>query len=340
MLRAEGNDRASDCASILAHACPGRHGVYDDHHRLPHPLRARTAPRHASAADHRPRPADAGRAHARAAGGAQFDVERGEPCARPGEDEPRVEAHRRARRHHERARRDAHELGGVDAHTTVTVVPKPEGTRAAREERAAIAHPRGKTRASMATPLYFPPFFRVERRVVLVGPDGNVYTDLESAWRSVGHKDAPGLGEDVNERMSSDLEQLVAAAVLCAKADAESTDDLSSSLVGQRVSVYWKHDRRTYLGTISDQDATSGHVHVIYDDGDEYWESEWSSIATCRRALGCPKPDKHVGRCPCASKKRARDQPVLVSSRKRLTTRKLGANDGWGDGCARNWCSS
>lgn len=104
--------------------------------------------------------------------------------------------------------------------------------------------------------------------------------------------------------------------------DGEGTDlpaQLSSdeSLVGERVSVYWRGDKKSYVGTITAVDPIKG-AFVTYDDGDAKWEEHWQLLTAgpCQRMRGCPKLAGHFGRCP-GSKMPKRPRPEADEGEKK-----------------------
>ena len=48
--------------------------------------------------------------------------------------------------------------------------------------------------------------------------------------------------------------------------------------IGRRVKVYWDGEGCHFQGTVTEQDQ-QGRVKVSYDDGDEHWEDNWSTVA-------------------------------------------------------------
>ena len=117
------------------------------------------------------------------------------------------------------------------------------------------------------------------------------------------------------------------------------------SLTQKPVKVWWDGDKRYYQGKILKRG-----VLIKYTDGEVGWASSYESddeseeIVPCKRTPGCPKQAGHVGRCraPCFSSglnKRSLCQTVESNSSKRLRSepRRLGHNDSWGLGAARDW---
>ena len=136
---------------------------------------------------------------------------------------------------------------------------------------------------------------------------------------------------------------------LTASTTAPQLENKADSLTERRVQVWWCGDKRFYKGRI----VKTG-VFIKYDDGQAQWESNYESDdesdetvdSQCKRTPGCLKPSGHVGRCPGASRfssgpnKRACCQTLGTnnSKRPRSEPRRLGHNDSWGLGVARQWC--
>ena len=55
--------------------------------------------------------------------------------------------------------------------------------------------------------------------------------------------------------------------------------------IGQRVKVYWNGEGRHYDGAVTERDQ-QGRVKVCYDDGDERWEDDWSTMAFVKSCGG------------------------------------------------------
>lgn len=87
-------------------------------------------------------------------------------------------------------------------------------------------------------------------------------------------------------------------------------------LVGRRVKVFWSGDKKFFFGTVKKVSSDANFAFVQYDDGDACWEKDFVQISNNKR-----------------------EKTNRLSKRCRITTRKLGFNDGWDVETARVWAS-
>lgn len=74
--------------------------------------------------------------------------------------------------------------------------------------------------------------------------------------------------------------------------------------VGQRICRWWEGNKRFYPGHIVESKVVNDHWHhyVVYDDGDEAWESDVVDVndpdlPICQRTASCWKMAGHCGKC-------------------------------------------
>ena len=72
--------------------------------------------------------------------------------------------------------------------------------------------------------------------------------------------------------------------------------------IGQRVKVYWNGEGRHYDGTVTERDQ-QGRVKVCYDDGDERWADDWSTMVFVKSYgdLGSVQTGSHTSASATAS---------------------------------------
>lgn len=78
------------------------------------------------------------------------------------------------------------------------------------------------------------------------------------------------------------------------------------NMIGKRVCRWWEGNKQYFLGTVDK--VTNDSLHIVYDDGDEAWESSVEDpddveYKCCRKTSICWKLARHTGRCVGTYKK-------------------------------------
>lgn len=128
--------------------------------------------------------------------------------------------------------------------------------------------------------------------------------------------------------------------------------------VTRRVCRYWDGDQRFYPGTVVDSKKSAGkwYHHVVYDDGEDAWESEVDDIddpnvPRCRRLPTCWKRRGHCGKCTGMTRVVAKmfksghapstkSESSSSSIRDRHPPKRLRDDNDWAQLPSREWRSS
>lgn len=131
------------------------------------------------------------------------------------------------------------------------------------------------------------------------------------------------------------------------QADDEITHDnkYHQNMIGRRVCKWWECNKQYFLGTVERGENDS--VYVVYDDGDEAWESSVEDpddveYKCCRKTSTCWKLARHTGRCVGSykvAKKEIITSPSEKNKRKRHPPKRLENDNKWGMGSSRDWVS-
>jgi hypothetical protein len=118
---------------------------------------------------------------------------------------------------------------------------------------------------------------------------------------------------DVDTMCATELMRLATfetSTVVDAVTDVPSYTDADISRVGRRVCRWWEGNKRFFPGQVVESKVVKGRpVHrVLYDDGDEAWESDIVDVndpdlPICKRTPSCWKMENHCGKCIGMKKK-------------------------------------
>ena len=104
----------------------------------------------------------------------------------------------------------------------------------------------------------------------------------------------------------------------------EITQDVKydESMIGKRVCRWWEGNKQYFVGTV--RKVKDDSVYVVYDDGDEAWESSVEDpddieYKCCRKTSTCWKLARHTGRCVGCYKITEKKSNVFTVKKKRST---------------------
>lgn len=117
------------------------------------------------------------------------------------------------------------------------------------------------------------------------------------------------------------------------------------TMIGKRVCRWWEGNKQYFFGTVENVKRDS--VFVVYDDGDEAWESSVEDPddikhKCCQKTSSCYKLARHTGRCVGAGKRIVDEtisQQLQKNTRIRCPPKRLENDNEWGLGCSRDWVS-